>query len=124
MAVKAALQEVDTPLVCIHQHDLEFCFNFRWESQCLDKVLDILEDPSNPVKYVGLPLLVNLHYEGIAFQHHGIKVHCAERHRTKFMFESDGTRCTRQVKPQVFQEISLMPNLAALEQCHHQSQFR
>ena len=45
-----------------------------------------MEDEKNAVKYVGLPLLarfwlspghvaqVNLHYEAIAFQHHGVKV--------------------------------------------------
>eukprot|EP00434_Breviolum_minutum_P043637 symbB.v1.2.038909.t1/scaffold6236.1/size19760/2 len=90
MAVKAALAEVETPLVCIHQHDLEFTFNFR-----LDKVLDVLEDSHNPVKYVGLPLLVNLHYEGIAFQHHGVKV-----------------------KPEVFEEISLMPIIFWYDSTH------
>eukprot|EP00913_Durusdinium_trenchii_P033766 g31610.t1 len=80
MAVKAALQEVDTPLVCIHQHDLEFTVDF-----CLEKVLDVLEDEATPVKYVGLPLLVNLHYEAIAFQHHGVKVKVEEYQGLSFM---------------------------------------
>ncbi|CAE7447587.1 unnamed protein product, partial [Symbiodinium sp. CCMP2456] len=74
-AVKAALAEVETPLVCIHQHDLEFTFDFD-----LERVLDVLADPAVSVKYVGLPLLVNLHYEGIAYQHHGVRVK-PETHR-------------------------------------------
>ncbi|CAE6948943.1 unnamed protein product [Symbiodinium sp. KB8] len=74
-AVKAALAEVETPLVCIHQHDLEFTFDFD-----LERVLDVLADPAAGVKYVGLPLLVNLHYEGIAYQHHGVRVK-PEMHR-------------------------------------------
>ncbi len=166
MAVKAALAEVETPMVCpwakrfnlpwdsedysiskllmicgmlhqwgIHQHDLEFTFNFRTAAQFLadnlvslggdfpakntktwkcgvaakqdgaksvwshlycfttnfmliilvrnqpvsqtrrvslqlvlfsglDKVLDVLEDRSNPVKYVGLPLLATGLFSG------------------------------------------------------------
>ncbi|CAK9089740.1 unnamed protein product [Durusdinium trenchii] len=92
MAVKAALQEVDTPLVCIHQHDLEFTVDF-----CLEKVLDVLEDEATPVKYVGLPLLVNLHYEAIAFQHHGVKVKVEEYQGLSFMpiiFWYDSTHIT------------------------------
>lgn len=33
-----------------------------------------LEDTSNSVRYVGMPLLVNLHYEACAWQHHGVRV--------------------------------------------------
>ncbi|CAE8618065.1 unnamed protein product [Polarella glacialis] len=69
MAVKAGLAEVETPYVLVHQHDLEFTFDFN-----LEKVLDVLDDDTNSVKYVGLPLLVNLHYESIAWQHHGVRV--------------------------------------------------
>ncbi|CAJ1337477.1 unnamed protein product, partial [Effrenium voratum] len=89
MAVKAGLKEVDTPLVCIHQHDLEFTFDFG-----LDTVLDLLEDGS-PVKYVGMPLLVNLHYEGIAFQHHGVRV-----------------------KPELHEGLSLMPIIFWYDSTH------
>lgn len=69
LAVKAGLAQVSTPFVLVHQHDLEFTFDFK-----LDTVLDVLEDESNNVKYVGMPLLTNLHYEGIAWQHHGVRV--------------------------------------------------
>lgn len=69
MAVKAGLAEVRTPLVLVHQHDLEFLFDFN-----LPTALDVLESSDNDVKYLGLPLLTNLHYEGIAWQHHGVRV--------------------------------------------------
>jgi len=60
---------VKTPFALIHQHDLEFPFDFG-----LSRVLDVLEDSNNDVKYVGLPLLTNLHYEAVAWQHHGVRV--------------------------------------------------
>lgn len=69
-AVQAGLAVVQTRFVLVHQHDLEFPFDFG-----LSRVLDVLEDPDNDVKYVGMPLLTNLNYEGIAFQHHGVRVH-------------------------------------------------
>mmetsp|Transcript_94971 Transcript_94971/g.207720 ORF Transcript_94971/g.207720 Transcript_94971/m.207720 type:complete len:438 (-) Transcript_94971:505-1818(-) len=69
LAVKAGLSQVETPFVLVHQHDLEFMFDFN-----LPRVLDVLEDESNDVKYVGMPLLTNLHYEAIAYQHHGVRV--------------------------------------------------
>merc|ERR1719410_2990660 len=69
LAVKAGLAHVNTPLVCVHQHDLEFMFDFK-----LHRVLDALESPDNDVKYVGMPLLVNIHYEACAWQHHGVRV--------------------------------------------------
>jgi len=69
LAVQAGLEQVKTPYVLVHQHDLEFTFDFH-----LDRVLDVLDDQSNNVKYVGMPLLVNLHYEAIAWQHHGVRV--------------------------------------------------
>mmetsp|Transcript_126282 Transcript_126282/g.252294 ORF Transcript_126282/g.252294 Transcript_126282/m.252294 type:complete len:446 (-) Transcript_126282:39-1376(-) len=69
LAVKAGLIHVNTPLVCVHQHDLEFMFDFK-----LRRVLDVIESPENDVKYIGMPLLVNLHYEACAWQHHGVRV--------------------------------------------------
>ncbi|CAK0791596.1 unnamed protein product, partial [Prorocentrum cordatum] len=69
LALQAGLRYVETPYVLVHQHDLEFTLDFG-----LGRVLDVLEDESNCVKYVGMPLLTNLHYEAIAWQHHGVKV--------------------------------------------------
>lgn len=69
MAVQAGLRQIQTPFVLVHQHDLEFMFDFR-----LSRVLDVLEDDGNDVQYVGMPLLVNLHYEACAWQHHGVRV--------------------------------------------------
>jgi len=68
-AVQAGLAEVRTDFVLVHQHDLEFMFDFG-----LGRVLDVLQDDENDVKYVGMPLLVNLHYEAIAWQHHSVRV--------------------------------------------------
>merc|ERR1712085_43558 len=75
LALQAGLDEVETPFVCIHQHDLEFTFDFN-----LSAVLDVLEDETNTVKYVGMPLLTNLSYEAIAWQHHAVRVE-PEQHR-------------------------------------------
>lgn len=69
LGVQAGLMEVETPYVLVHQHDLEFTFDFG-----LEKVLNVLDDDGNDVKYVGMPLLVNLHYEACAWQHHGVRV--------------------------------------------------
>jgi hypothetical protein len=92
LAVQAGLSEVATPFVCIHQHDLEFTFDFN-----LPTVLDVLEDETNNVRYIGMPLLVNLSYEAIAWQHHGIRVQ-QEQHRgihlVPIVFWYDSTHIT------------------------------
>ena len=83
---------MQTPYVCVHQHDLEFMFDFD-----LPRVLRTLEDSSNPVQYVGMPLFVNLHYEDIAFHHHGIRVAPVEINGLKLMpiiFWYDSTHIT------------------------------
>lgn len=69
LGVRAGLDQVETPHVLVHQHDLEFTFDFG-----LEKVLNVLDDEQNDVKYVGMPLLTNLHYEACAWQHHGVRV--------------------------------------------------
>eukprot|EP00929_Paragymnodinium_shiwhaense_P083427 TRINITY_DN44454_c0_g1_i1.p1 TRINITY_DN44454_c0_g1~~TRINITY_DN44454_c0_g1_i1.p1 ORF type:complete len:429 (+),score=63.45 TRINITY_DN44454_c0_g1_i1:82-1368(+) len=66
--VKAGLAHVESDYVLVHQHDLEFTFDFH-----VDKVIAVLDQPDNNVKYVGLPLLVNLHYESCAWRH-GVRV--------------------------------------------------
>lgn len=92
LAVKAGLAHVETPLVCVHQHDLEFPFDFN-----LSRVLDVLEDDSNNVRYVGLPLLTNLHYEAVAWQHHGVRVQTEvhnDVHLVPVIFWYDSTHIT------------------------------
>jgi len=69
LALRAGLQQVDTEYVLIHQHDLEFMFDFN-----LPGVLSVLDDPANDVKYVGMPLLCNINYEPYILSHHGVRV--------------------------------------------------
>lgn len=92
LALQAGLAQVETPFVCVHQHDLEFMFDFG-----LQRVLDVLEDGSNDVKYVGMPLLVNLHYEACAWQHHGVRVQemeCGGLRLVPTVFWYDSTHIT------------------------------
>jgi hypothetical protein len=69
LAVKAGLDYVKTPYVLVHQHDLLFMVDFELRS-----VLTALESTENDVKYVGMPLLTNIHYEQITFSRHRVKI--------------------------------------------------
>lgn len=102
MAVRAGLDHVETPFVCVHQHDLEFTVDFN-----LPAALDVLEDESNDVKYVGMPLLTNLHYEAVAWQHHGVRVKEVEVGGLKlvpviFWYDSTHITSVRQYRTLVF----------------------
>lgn len=102
MGVLAGLMHVSTPHVLVHQHDLEFMFDFN-----LSSVLDVLDDPDNDVKYAGLPLLTNLSYEAIAWQHHGVRVNPVQHHGVSmvpivFWYDSTHIASTQHYRDLVF----------------------
>eukprot|EP00935_MAST-01C_sp_MAST-1C-sp1_P000249 g249.t1 len=99
LAVKAGLDYVETELVLVHQHDLLFMVSFdlpavltallsgeeegaeegaRAEEDTEGAMEGAREFTGRCVKYVGMPLLTNVHYEQLTLSRHRVKVTPAE----------------------------------------------